>query len=452
MRKLLILTFLPLLLFSGCKSTLNLTENLPRVQFKGVRLSRFPADLSQNNLEIQLGLRFNYVNPFRTSLSIPTHQVDFRVNGAALPGSATQQSGFTIPAQSERLVTYLFTFDLDSAGSLGQQGLNLLGKDNVYEFATRFELDLLEYASEIFGLNVGDLGADPSSPLSPYRRQLENYEIKLGFGDTLRLPAIPRILPASRPMKVQFLGQMESIDLSGVKNAMSPMVTLLDQGFAQMAQPDPFVQLLTDTVQIPLIGKTSIADYVVSLAAPLHPQASVHWQSLKSKMLPPANTPAMVHFLDQFVPGVNGNAGTAWTNLQQAYQSLDDLPDEIEYPGPQTTGLVVEIPFIFENRNEFPVMPPQLFTHASLGSGQPIAFEASPTNASSPVSVPGGAKREMHVRLTLDWAALSNGFGGLFSGQNLQPNLVGETVLDMGYGPMPLKLDLNQLMLQTGNN
>lgn len=440
---------LPLLLAVGCRGSLNLAETLPKVQFKGVRLTRFPADASQEKMEIRLGLRFNYVNPFVSkALPIPNHAINFTVNGQDLPGAPGQQQGFSVPASSEKLVTYFFTFNLDSLGDLGQQGLNILGKDNVYEFSSNFKLNLLDYADEIFGVSVGNLGSDPTSPLSPYRQQLENYELKLGFGDTLRLPALPQVRPAQNPIKVQFLGQVNTLNLGGVKGSMAPMMGLMDQGFDQDAQADPFVNMLTQKVNIPIVGEKVLADYVITLAQGTFPQAAIYWQNLKDKMLPPENTPMMVHLIQQFLPNANVDANQAWGNLQQGWTTLQGLPDQLEYPGANTQGLVIEIPFVFKNRNEFAITPPQLFSHASLGGNHPIDFEAAPTNGEE--AIPGGAEREMHIRLTLNWQDLANGFSGLFAGETLRPNLSGSTVLDMGYGPMPLQLDLSDVPMQTG--
>jgi hypothetical protein len=208
--------------------------------------------------------------------------------------------------------------------------------------------------------------------------------------------------------------------------------------------------MLTKKVNIPIVGEMVLADYVITLAKGSFPQAATYWDGLKNKMLPQENTPMMVHLIQQFLPNANIDASQAWGNLQQGWTTLQGLPGQIEYPGANTQGLVIEIPFVFRNRNEFAITPPQIFSHASLGGNHPIDFEAAPTNGEE--AIPGGAEREMHIRLTLNWQDLANGFSGLFSGENLQPNLSGSTVLDMGYGPMPLNLDLSQVPMQTGSD
>lgn len=451
--RLLFLLLLVTILTTSCRSVLNIQDVVPTASFQGVTIRQFPPEMSLEQTNLKLGLTFVYRNPYKKSLPIPDHSFTFTLNGKKLPGMPLDMQGFTIPAEDSIHRVYPVTFDLNPLGNLKQ--FNVLGKDNYLEFSSSFTVNLVEYTSQLansFEIPVPE-GKPGSEIAKKYlEEKLGSRTLKLSHGQTLRLPALPQISPANQPVSVRFLGQLESIDLSPVKNGMTPMVDLLVQGYENNVVSDPFLDLMDSKINVLGIGEIKVVDYLMGTV--LFPffgeEAGDKWQGLKEKVRPEAGTPLLNHFLLTFVDP-NSPVQDNWEQFTDQWDAFKEMPAKIEYPGPGVTGLELIIPFNFKNTNEFPIEAPMFFADASLNNYHPILFDLGISNGDR--KIPANATRQMRVKVTLNWngSEMSGGIMSVLQGAQLSPNLKGETLIDMGYGPMQVNMDLQNMLMKWGD-
>lgn len=441
-----------LILSSSCKPVLNLQDVVPTASFQGITVRQFPPNISIEQTDLKLGLSFAYRNPYGKDLPIPDHTFTFTLNGKNLPGMPLKMKGFILPAKDSIHRVYPLTIDLNPQGNL--KHLQVFGKDNRLEFSSSFTVNLVEYAGSLansFDIPVSE--GKPGTELAKkyLDKKMGTRTLRLSHGQTFRLPALPQISPASRPMQVRFLGQMETLNLEPIKNSMEPMVDLLVQGYENNVLADPFFTMMDAEINVLGIGKVKVADYVMGTV--LFPffgaDAGEHWQEFKDKTRPESGTPMLNHFLLTFVDP-QSPVQDYWENFTDNWDTFKEMPAKIEYPGPRVTGLEIEIPFNFKNTNEFPIEAPLFFTDASLNNYHPIRFDMGLSNGSR--QIPAGATREMRVKLILNWhgGQITEGIQTLIQGQELSTTLNGETMIDMGYGPMRVKMDLQGMLMKWG--
>jgi hypothetical protein len=421
--------------FSACLllCTCSVYEKIPNVQFRGPTLQAVQSNINLKQLKIDLGLRFLFVNPLKKAIVVPDHSFVMKLNGQELPGQLQKKSSFQVPAEGERLETYIYTFDLSPDGIL--QGLNVLGKDNYYEFIAEVEVDLKD-----FGIKI---------PTALGKLPLRKHKLEFEFGDSIRLPLPPIVEVAGAPGRINFLGQMEQFDLEPVKNAMTPMVDLLLDAEFDAGQIDPFVNLLL-TAMVDVYAptalqpfrtiKVNLGDHMVNtLLAPLFPQAPQQWEDFKEKMNPGVVN-VMDHLVNVFLAPINGQAPTHWTQFKLKWEDFKERPLNFQYPGPRVTGLRVEMPYRIFNPNAFPIRSPTLFGAATEGNRQPLSFQAAPSQGAQ--LIPPNARSDMLVMFTLDWSQAGQGLLGILQGHTFQPRLIGRASVDLGYGVMNFDIDL----------
>lgn len=422
-----------LLLFSQCSP--RISDNIPTVRYQNLRVEQIQPELEEANLKLKLGMRFLFKNPLNQDLLIPEHDLTFRLNDRKISGDVDRQPAFNLPGKSEEQITYYFTFDLNPQGVL--EDLDVLGKDNYFELNSEFKLDLGDY-----GINL------PAG--------FGKYTFEIAYGDTIRLPLLPEISPASQAGRIELLGQMESLDLRPFKNAAQPFINLLSQTF--YAQ-DPFMKLMLET-KVPVftpepsnVFKTTqvnLADHVVNtLLLPIDPQAATKWNGLKNKLAPENPQPVMDQIVNTFLKPINPAAPQQWNAFQTQWNNFStNIPETLQYPGPDITGILVEIPFIIRNPNEFSIEAPAFFAGTELPSFQPVTLSAEPAGSTQ---ILAGEDMLMKLQMTLRWGDDENpGFGWLLSGEMLQPTLKGSTRVDLGYGPVELDMQV-PIDLRIGN-
>jgi hypothetical protein len=425
--------FVILLLFSQCSH--RISDNIPTVRYQNLRIEQIQPELERANLKLKLGMRFQFKNPLNQDLLIPEHDLTFRLNDRKVSGDINQQAAFTLPGKSEKQITYYFTFDLNPQGIL--QDLDVLGKDNYFELNSEFKLNLADH-----GINL------PAA--------LSTYTFEVAYGDTIRLPLLPEIRTADQAGRVELLGQMETLDLRPFKNAAQPFVSLLNQSFNVQ---DPFIKLMLETklpVYTPEPGnpfKTSqvnLADHVVNtLLQPIDPQAMVKWSGLKGKLAPDSPQPVMDQIMQTFLKPINPAAPQQWNAFKIQWSSfVDNIPEALEYPGPRVTGILVEIPFLIHNPNQFIIEAPAFFASTELPAFQPVSLSADPLGGTA---IGAGQDHLMLLRMQLRWGDDENpGLDWLVQGDLLQLTLRGSTRLDLGYGPVNVYMEV-PLNLQLGN-
>ncbi|WKN32732.1 hypothetical protein PZB74_05155 [Porifericola rhodea] len=418
----LFILLLALLLNSACSP--RIADNIPTIRYQNLRIEQVQPQLEQQNLKLKLAMRFLFKNPLNKDLTIPAHDLNFLLNGKPLSGDINEQPSFVLEKKSEQLIAYYFTFDLNPQGVL--KDLNVLGKDNYFELVSEFKL------------NLNDFGVDLPSRFS-------TYTFELAFGDTLRLPLLPSIKPSGQMAKVELLGQMEELNLQPFKTAASPFVSLLNKSFHKQ---DPFLKLMLET-KVPFTD-VYVADHVIATFFAFDPQASQKWEALKSKLAPAEAQPVMDQIVNTFLRPIDTQAPAKWSNFKLQWNNFyEHIPDKLEYPGPRISGLLVEVPFIISNPNEFSIEAPTLVSSADLASFQPIAVSARPVSGNEQIAA--GEDMLMKMQVSLRWGDEDRpGLAWLLSGEVLQPTLSGSTRLDLGYGPLNLDMEI-PISLQVGD-
>lgn len=422
-----------LLLFSYCSP--RITDNIPTVRYQNLRIEQIQPEIERANLKLKLGMRFVFKNPLNQDLLIPEHDLTFLLNNRKLSGDINRQAAFTLTKKSEKQVVYYFTFDLNPQGVL--RDLDVLGKDNYFELNSEFKLDLADYGIDL-----------PAG--------LGKYTFEVAYGDTIRLPLLPEIRPATQVGRIELLGQMENLDLRPFKNAAQPFMSLLNQTF--YAQ-DPFMKLMLET-KVPVYTpepsnpfkttEVNLANHVVNtLLSPIDPQAMTKWNGLKNKLAPDSPQPVMDQVVNTFLKPINPAAPQQWAAFKTQWNNFTaNIPDNLEYPGARVSGILVEIPFLIHNPNEFSIEAPAFFAGADLPSFQPVALSAEPQGNAS---IAAGENRLMLLRMSLRWGDDEQpGFGWLVNGDVLRPTLKGSTRLDLGYGPVNVDMEV-PLNLKLGN-
>jgi LEA14-like dessication related protein len=450
------------LILPSCKKlqVLSLEETLPTARFKKATVAAVQPET--DGLVIHLKLWFEYSNPFNKPLPVPEHEFSFGMNSKTIQRST--MPAFKVPAKGSTRKAYDFSIDL--TGNNAQRFASYIGKDNVYEFKSKFRINLNDLLDELPKYNI----VLPESEKVPEatKEKLQNYlneklgerEFELAHSDTLRIPAFPEIRPAiGQPIQVRFVGQMESLNLQPVKDAIVPMGNLLVNSNFSNSMADPFVKKMeSTTVTIPAPTATEwfrtkdvkLADYVLELLDGAGFDMEDEWEDLKSKMIPDnAHPQLMDHLVNVYFSKLNPDAPNLWANYKNQWQNFVNTPGfEIQYPGPNVTGLQVEIPFEFKNNNEFPITAPGMSSAAILNNGTPVAFSIS-VDGDQP-TIDGNQTKTMKMVMTLNWQAASQGMLSLINGQSFQPNLNGEVQVDMGYGPMKVEIDIQQMLMMFG--
>lgn len=460
MKKLHSLTSILLLLWLSfsCTPIIRLDEVLPTAAFNGLEVQELPAALSTQEMKLKMGIRFVYKNPYKEALPIPAHRFSIDLNGDAMPGMPLNMTAFNIPAEGTVIRTYPVTFDLNPQGIL--KGKGVLGKDNVLTFSSQFKINLANMVDSLGNRLNLDLPENNSQGQKLFKalldKKLGERIIELNHSQTIRLPAIPQILPplSSNPIQVRFLGQMEQLDLSPIKNGLEPMVDLMVDLNEKTFTTDPFISMMNAEIDLGIAGKVNVVDYLmVTTMSPFFPDAKTRWTNFKDKYAPASGTPVFNHMVQTFM-GDNVNINQSWNNFTTNWENFKQQPSVIEYPGPQVTGLEVIVPFRIKNTNQFAITAPAFFADASLNQFHPIQFSAGPVQSSvSPErSIGANQTANMEVRLVLNWTGsqFNQGILDMIQGKSLQPNLSGETIIDLGYGPTRLKLDLQQMMMKIG--
>jgi len=455
----LFLSFFTFLLITfSCSPTINLDEVLPTASFNGIEVQQLPAALSTSAMKLKLGLRFVYKNPYKEALPIPSHRFSIDLNGEAMPGMPINMAAFSVPAEGDIVKIYPVSFDLNPQGLL--KGKGVLGKDNELTFSSQFKINLTNMVDSLgnrLDLNLGD---DNSQSKKLFKalldKKLGERTIVLSHSQTIRLPAMPKILAPSsnNPISVRFLGQMEKLDLTPVKNGLEPMVDLMIDLNDQTFTTDPFVNMMNAEIDLGIAGKVNVVDHLMlTTMSPFFPDAKTRWTNFKNKYAPASGTPVFNHMVQTFV-GDNMNVSQNWNTFKTQWDNFKAQPSIIEYPGPNVTGLEVIVPFRIQNTNQFDITAPAFFADASLNQFHPIQFSAGPAGSSVSLERNIGANQtaNMEIRLILNWngSQFNQGIIDMIQGKNLQPNLSGETIIDLGYGPTRLKLDLQQMMMKIG--
>ncbi len=382
-----------LILINSCSPKFNINEYIPSVDFRGVRIDKLEPEINILNstlkVKINLKLKFRFNNPYDIALTIPDHEFKFKMSGRPIAQLSKSKESFVIPPKSNVIQTYALLLDLDPGAYLH----DFMGKDNPYSFESTFHILIKDYVKDKYA----------SSALK-YIFKSDHIDVPFEFGDTLRLALPPKIHPTlSEFAHIDFLGRTNEINLS----PMGPFVNFLINQTIGIYAPtweDPF-----------RIRNVNPADLIVEKLTVVDPQADKKWQDFKNK----------------------------WNDVKNNLK--------IEYPGPNTSGFKIYIPFDIENPNEFPIETSFITANAVYNNSySPYIIEFKSADASK--MIPGKTKKKYYM----SWQ--TNFFNGnilqMFgNGEALPytPGIQGKIGMDFGYGIMEIPIDI-RVPLKFGNN
>ncbi|MFZ1255822.1 MAG: hypothetical protein WAR77_05685 [Saprospiraceae bacterium] len=359
----------------SCNRYFNIREYVPTVDFRGIEIKKLEPEIDIQHLAIKgkltLNLKFRFNNPYDTQLTIPDHDFKFLMRDRTISQLSKRGASFIVPPKGSVTQRYSLELDLDPQGYFK----DFMGKDNVYKFESTFYIKVDDYVQNVIARKAVKhmLGGD---------RITVPFEIT----DTLRLPLPPRIAASSESSFLKFIGDNNQLNLTG----LSPFVNLLLNTNVRVYAP-----LLTDwdrTINV------NAADFIVARMNDINPIANERWNGFKSK----------------------------WNNIK------DNLV--VEYPGPNTTGYKIYIPFELYNPNEFAIEAVMFTSTAMLNQNySPYIVEFKTLDGNKMIQ----AKHSKKVYLT--WQT------NFFQGNILQafgigdplisnPTLKGQIGVDIGYG------------------
>ncbi|MBK6546025.1 MAG: hypothetical protein IPG12_12240 [Saprospiraceae bacterium] len=359
----------------SCNRYFNIREYVPTVDFRGIEIKKLEPEIDIQHLAIKgkltLNLKFRFNNPYDTQLTIPDHDFKFLMRDRTISQLSKRGASFIVPPKGSVTQRYSLELDLDPQGYFK----DFMGKDNVYKFESTFYIKVDDYVQNGIARKAVKhmLGGD---------RITVPFEIT----DTLRLPLPPRIAASSESSFIKFIGDNNQLNLTGLS---------------------PFVNLLVDT-------KIKIPD----------PSATC-W--FCSKEINAAN------YLVSQIGLINTSAPIAWTNFLNKWNNIKNNL-VVEYPGPNTTGYKIYIPFELYNPNEFAIEAVMFTSTAMLNQNySPYIVEFKTLDGNKMIQ----AKHSKKVYLT--WQT------NFFQGNILQafgigdplisnPTLKGQIGVDIGYG------------------
>lgn len=392
--------FLLGLTLPGCSTIRGLNDIVPTAEFHKFKIKGFEPHVRMDPFKISatlnLGLCFRIKNPYNRELRLPAPDLEFKIRNKTVMALNRPEDLATLKIRPKKFldVYYDYRIELDPETQFG----SLLGKDNPYRFRCTMVFNLKEYIRDSTVSQIADIALPRLSGLA--NRDLSRFKLELVYDDTLRLPLPPVISPdMTQSPRVSFAGEMESFSIK-------PATDLLQ----------PFVQTFRDgTVSIPFVGDVVVINHVIEVLNLLGLDVSNKWENLLE----------------------------AWSQLRQ--QPI------IQYPGPNTTGVQIQIPVIIHNPNEFEIECPQynvgVFSNMENTSGyQPFFFDQKV--ASGPNMIGPLANKKVWIRSGINW---DKGYTipAILSGTTpspIQPGIKGAFTYDLGYGAMniPFQFDVRE--------
>ncbi|MDX2286809.1 MAG: LEA type 2 family protein [Bacteroidia bacterium] len=449
-----------LLLGAACSPRLiQLQETVPTVAYRGVAFDQIQAE-DPSRITLRMHLKFAFRNPFGRPLPIPEHSFSLQLNGAEVPVALPPHPAFTVPARGQQTETYPVTLNLDPQGPL--KARNLLGRDNQLSFTLRIRLNLSEFMQEFgsgYGLVLPETELTQALGAQERLRQyLGSYTLELTHEDSIRLPLLPVVLPAAGPGRVRFLGEMDTFRLSVFQDAFTPLIDpLLDLQYPANLRA-PFIQQLQERQCPSGFNKTRpcldlFSDAVtgfIDLSWPGDKGAmKSEWNTLKNTLVSPPGQGAGV--LDHLTSTVMQGYGDELSLLRSQWEGFKQAAPMVVFPGDGIEGVQLEIPLTVQNPNQFPIELPYLASGLEWQQGgqlyRPAAMLVEPQGGQTLLGP--GQSRTLVLRTELIWKD-AGGLSALIQGGSLSPALRGETRVDLGYGPLKLKFNLQGVPLRLG--
>ncbi|SEI85219.1 hypothetical protein SAMN05192553_101540 [Cyclobacterium xiamenense] len=459
-----LLLLLSLFFSFSCKTNLLVLEDmLPSAKHRD-----FDVTFSQTSLDdfsIGFILTYELFNPYKIDLPIPEHVMEILVNDDKI-GKYDEHSTTIIPAKSSKLIHYELTINSD-------QLKNMMGKNNKISFNTSIEMDLTAFSKVLpnYQLSVSEDFDLETSELTPMinnllQRKIGKFNFSYEHATQIKIPAPPAISKSTDPIEINLLGAgISAINPNAIKNALIPFGDLLVNGELDGLK-DPFIDALVDlTVTIPdptllewdRTRRIRMETYLLNLIKPFDSQIVTKWNGTKSLLYQSTSLPVADYFVDNFLnPHVDSQASVKWNQFQQAYNQLKTTVFPTEIPGPQTKGFEIAIPFIFHNKNEFPISIPIFSSSLTLSGDSPFAMYVKPKKMEEIVhgelpanhsEIPAKTKETLYVVFSFNMQAFNQGMYSLFMKNNFEPNLRGMMSYDFGYGPMYIDYDLEDMQL-----
>lgn len=448
----------------SCNTNLMVLEDmLPRAKQQSFNVSFDQSSLL--DFAVNFDLVYEISNPYKKDLPLPDHAMGIYVNGNDI-GLAKTHEAVAVPTKSSTLLNY--TFNLNSA-----QLQQLMGKNNHITFETNIELDLTDYTDMLpnFQLAVSEDFDIESSELKPFvnkllQKKMGKFNFSYEHSAQVKIPAPPSITKSNEPIQIQLLGAGNSLlNPNAIKNALIPFGDLLIAGEMDELK-DPFVDALVGlTVDVPAPTLTDwdrtreekIEKYMLNLIRPFDQEIENKWKNTKSLIYRTNSFKLTDYFIDNFLdPSGNLDASNKWDTFQDAYGQFKSTVFPDEFPGPQTRGFEILIPFTFSNQNEFPISIPIFRSSVIMPSGHPFTMYVKPKNRgeinlgevpSNLAYIPAKQAETLYVVFSFDMKAFNQGIYSLFMEEQFEPNLGGIMSYDFGYGPLYIGYDLKDMTL-----
>ncbi len=330
---------------------------IPTVAFQSVTVSAIEPDIAGGQLSLDAALRFRFTNPLNRSITVPAHEFHLAVDDEVLPFTLANQEPFVLEPESVIDIAYPFTFDLAPDGPLA--AYDLLGRDVAYQFVSSVDITL---------------------PFS-----LGTRTVRMTHDGEIRIPLLPTVGLAPTLPTIRLLGTVQTWDVSGVRDVMTPFIDLL---FAE----DLFGQ--------PIIGRIT----------------------------------SMLSVIDT-------SAGDYWRDFVSAWESFQQGPGTVVVPTGLPDGVRIEVPFDLYNPNYFAIQAPQILADVRI-SGRQTSLSYLDVGPSATSTVPGRQTRRLRVIAELRWSEIEGGMVALLTQESVNVELSGEVTADVGYGPVRIPVNL----------
>jgi hypothetical protein len=482
-------------LLAGCASG---GAGAPWGQLRDVRIERADSR-PRDGLKLALHAEYRLDNPLSRPIDIPAHRAWLEatptdatgaVSGPAVRIAEVRVPPRELPAEGRLVVPYDFLLDLD-APALAP----VLGTDARYAFRAEADVDLpaelLASVREKVGAALPEgaraAGEDPAvaqlvesasrAAVAAIRAQLpaafSDGKMRLAHEGTIRIPKLPEIRFGGSAPALALIGPQRPVDLSGpveaVQAASSGFVQMLDGALERSVEVVPSMtlgDLLEERLGLPRAAADLVLDVAnaargqtprgmsfaertalsgLLTAFGVRPSSADAEQRLTRATAIGVRALSLLEVLGRFDP----EAAEKFRQLKAGLRGLAEderLRGEVFVPTAMPEGVVVRLPFVLRNANQFPIALPTLRAELLGGAagfatvtalpveGRPEAEELAPL-----------AEVPMRFEAEIRWSNIGQTLIGLAGGDALDPEALrieGQLGVDLGYGLMEVPIPL----------
>lgn len=476
----------------------------PWGQLNDIRIERADSKASEG-LKLNFHAEYKLDNPLDRKLSIPTHRAwleatptnaSGEVSGPAVRIAVIEVPPQTVAAASQLKVPYDFLLDLGS-----EVLAPLLGTDAKYAFRAEADVDLpgelfaslkdsvaaalpanLQAAGEdaaVAALVAQASKAAMNQVIDRLPAAFRDGKMKLAHEGSIRLPKFPIIDFGGSEPALELIGPKQTVDLGAtlgdVQKTTGEFVSIMDTALETKLEIVPSLTLggilegklgvptqLTDVLlKVANVGRgvssgsmgfaERTAMSTLLNAAGVRVPSSSNQQALTRATNIGIQALSLLEVLGKFNPEAAG-AYRKTKDVLQALATNEQLKGKIFVPTAAPEGIVVRLPFILRNGNQFPISLPTLTAKILGGIGSfanvsalPVTPIAANADGEAP-EIPPAGEVPMRFEAEIRWSQLGDSLVALASTPDLKTesmSIEGTLGVDVGYGlmevPIPLK-------------